>query len=152
LHSGKNMYSRLMDFVKVLNPTAPHEVQLGSLDINDEQKQIVFSGTTRSFESFNIFKDTLENAEIAYSDFIDPEAPPVTEKLFSNVIVENSGLARVGNQQRVSFVLNVTFNEKTFLNQYKDVSIRVPNIETTGSTRQAPRPLFSENAAPEEND
>jgi Tfp pilus assembly protein PilN len=152
LHSGKNMYSRLMDFVKVLNPTAPHEVQLGSLEINDEQKMITFSGTTRTFESFNIFKDTLENAEIAYSDFIDPEAPPVTEKLFSNVVVENSGLARVGNQQRVSFVVNVTFNEKTFLNQYRDVSIRVPNIETTGSTRQAPQPLFSESAATEEDD
>jgi Tfp pilus assembly protein PilN len=151
LHSTKNMYSRLLDLVKVLNPTAPNEVQLGSLELNDEAKQISLSGTTNTFESFNIFKDTLENAQLVYKDPF-AENQNASEPLFNSVAVENSGLTRVGNKQKVSFVVSVTYNEKAFLNQYADVSVTVPNIETTGSARQAPRPLFSEEAIPEENE
>jgi Tfp pilus assembly protein PilN len=152
LHANKNMYSRMLDFVKVLNPTAPHRVQLGSLEINDEQKKITFSGTTDTFESFNTFKDTLENAELTYKDGLNPEGEALKEPLFSNISVENSGLARVGNKQRVSFVVNVTFSENTFLNRYTGVSVKVPEIETTGSARQAPQPLFSDEPVQEDNE
>ncbi|PLS80873.1 hypothetical protein CYG49_03865 [Candidatus Saccharibacteria bacterium] len=141
LHEDKTVYSRLIDFLSVLNPSEPNSIQLSNLQVTTDEKSATFTGTGRSFENFNVFKDTLVNAEVVYKAAGDEGTQ--TEKLFDSVVVESSSLGRVRDATAVTFVVRVTFNEKAFLGGAQDVTVKVPTIETTQSVRQSPAALFN---------
>ncbi|HKX23632.1 MAG TPA: hypothetical protein VJM46_00185, partial [Candidatus Saccharimonadales bacterium] len=68
LHANKGVYSRLLSFLPVLNPNAPSNITLTKLQLVALDKQVNFTGSTASFESLNVFVDTLRNAEVSYKD------------------------------------------------------------------------------------
>jgi len=67
LHDGKGAYSRLFTFLNVLNPSTPNNINLSNLQIAQGEKSISFVGTTASFQTLNVFVDTLKNAEVTYN-------------------------------------------------------------------------------------
>lgn len=140
LHEDKEVYSRLLSYLTVLNPVAPNNVELGSLQVDSANKEIVFTGTTKSFEAFNVFKDTLLNAEL-----ISSEDENAGEKLFSSVNVESSSLGQVRSVTAVTFVVRATYLDTAFVASNKDSTLKVPTMETTQSVRQTPASLFNSN-------
>ena len=61
LHEGKGEYSRVFDFLEVINPSAPNNVYLTKLAVASSDTSITFNGKTATFESLNVFVDTLKN-------------------------------------------------------------------------------------------
>lgn len=145
LHDKKNTYSRLMDFLVNLNPSDPNGIQFTSVDVVGEETAITLKGTTATFESFNVFKDTLENAELTFYETEAERTPEnlKVEKLFNGVFIESSSLAREQGNLVVSFTIRTEYNEKAFDPKLEDVSVKVPSIETTPSVQQSPRPVFN---------
>lgn len=135
LHEDKQVYSRLMDYLVVLNPVAPNSIQLDTLEVLSEDNAVVFKGTAPSAQAFNVYKDTLVNAKLSYSQ---DGGDKVTTNLFDDVLVEANALGRVRDQTLVSFIVRTTYNENVFVKRTDNVSVSVPDIETTQSYRQAP--------------
>lgn len=143
LHDQKGVYSRLFSFLPTLNPSAPNNIKLTTLQVVQADQSMVFSGTTATFESLNIFVDTLNNAQATYREPGAEQAK--TEKIFSSVLVQSSGLAKVNEANVVSFIIRVTYNQGVFDARNADVNATVPNIETTPSVTGSPSvQLFDE--------
>jgi hypothetical protein len=142
LHSTKGINSRLFSFLGVLNPSAPNNVNLSSLQMVNPDKSIIFTGTTANFETLNVFVDTLKNAQVTYK--VGGQGDPVSEKIFNLVLIQNSGLAKVGAQSSVSFTVKGIFRESVFSASNTDVVASVPNITTTPSVTQSPKPVFND--------
>ncbi len=145
LHTTKTVYGRMMDFLATLNPSPPNTVQLSGMQLNNTEGTVVFTGTTGSFEAFNVFKDTLLNADVTYQT---ADASPVTEKLLTNVEVQTSNLGTLQNKPVVNFVVRASYNQTAMIAQAGNALVKVPSIETTQSVRQAPQPLFNQGGTP----
>jgi hypothetical protein len=137
LHNAKGSYDRLFNFLAVLNPSAPNNINLANLQLTADTKALIFSGTTASFETLNVFVDTLKNAEISYK--VNGQGETLTDKMFDQVLIQTSGLSRVSNKNVVSFTIKTIYKDSVFNVQNTDITPKVPNITTTQSVTQSPK-------------
>lgn len=146
LHNAKGSYSRLFDYLGVLNPSAPNNINLSNLQLDATARTLVLTGTTGSFETLNVFVDTLKNADISYK--VEGQGDAVKEKMFAQVLIQNSGLSRTGSQTLVSFVVKIVYSPSIFDVRNTDITATVPNITTTQSVTQSPQggQLFNDKA------
>jgi hypothetical protein len=136
LHANKGIYSRLLGFLPVLNPTSPSNITLSRLQLAATDKTVTFTGTTASFESLNVFVDTLRNAQVTYKD---PSAQQQSAKMFETVFVQNSSIDKSAGKSNVSFTVQVTYQEAVFDAHNTDVVASVPNIKTSQSVTESPK-------------
>lgn len=136
LHNSKGMYSRLFDFLSVLNPSSPNNATLTDLRLITADKTIIFTGTTASFQSLNTFVDTLKNAEATYK--AGGQGDPVSGKMFEQVLVQTADIVRNNNQSLVGFTVRTNYNDSVFNATNTDTSVKVPSITTTPSVTQSP--------------
>ncbi|HET7630366.1 MAG TPA: hypothetical protein VFK03_03250 [Candidatus Saccharimonadales bacterium] len=150
LHNQKTDFSRLLGFLPNLNPAAPDTITLSSLSVDTEESTIDFQGDAPDYKALTIFKDTLVNATVSYRE--PGSDKPTSVPLFSNVSVISSSLAdkAKGAGKIVTFEVKVNYEPNAFVYANKDVSVQVPNKDTTNSTINAP--VFSgEQAKPSED-
>lgn len=141
LHDGEGMYSRLYDFLSVLNPSAPNNISLSDLKLLTADNSIIFTGTTASFQSLNVFADTLKNATVTYK--VGGQGNAVTNKMFNQALVQNAGIVRNNGQTVVGFTIKTTYQASLFDVRNTEMTAKVPNITTTPSVTQSPNPLFN---------
>jgi hypothetical protein len=138
LHDGKGIYSRLFDFMSVLNPAAPNNVSLSDLQVLTSDHAIVFTGTTTTYETFNVFVDTLKHAQITYK--VGGEGDAVTENMFDQVLVQSADLSRSSGTPLVGFIVRTVYRDTVFDAKNTNMTAAVPNITTTQSVTQSPNP------------
>jgi hypothetical protein len=145
LHNGKGSYDRLFNFLNVLNPSAPNNINLSTLQLEAEARTMMLTGTTGNFETLNVFVDTLKNAEISYK--AGGQGEPQTEKMFEQTLVMSSGFSRVDGKNLVSFTIKTVYTPAVFDVQNTDLAAKVPSITTTQSVTQSPQAgqLFNSN-------
>lgn len=136
LRAQEGTYSRLFDFLPALNPSAPNSVSLTSLQLQGDSDQLTLSGTTATFESLNVFVDTLRNAQISYTSA--NSSSPTTTSMFSNITVQNSDLAIVSGKTEVSFTVVATYSSTIFDETLTNVKAVIPNIQTSQSVTGTP--------------
>lgn len=136
LHANKNIYSRIFDFLPTLNPSAPNSVKLGSVQVSDDAKTIVFSGTTTTFLAMNTFKDALSNAKLSFNT--SGSGDVTTEPLFDTVSLTDSALGTNSGATIVSFTITATYKPELLLASSSNVKVTVPTITNTGANNQTP--------------
>lgn len=146
LHDAKGIYSRLFDFFAVLNPSPPNNVSLTGSQLLTDDKSVMFNGTTASFESLNVFVDTLKNATVSYKAVGATDA--TKEPMFDQVFVQNSGLGRASGKQVVVFTVRAIYKDSVFSATNIEVKAEVPAITTTPSAVDAPVPQQSSSQQP----
>ncbi len=139
LHAGKGVYSRLMSFLPVLNPNAPNNITLTKLQLIALDKQVSFTGSSASFESLNVFVDTLRNAEVTYKD---ESGQQQKGKMFESALVQSSNIGKLAGKSSVSFTVLSKYVEPAFDEHNTEVTASVPNIKTSQSVTESPK-LFS---------
>ncbi|HVI69445.1 MAG TPA: hypothetical protein VM581_03215 [Magnetospirillaceae bacterium] len=146
LHNTKGAYSRLFDYLGVINPSAPSNINLSNLQLDVSSRTLILTGTTGTFETLNVFIDTLKNAQISYK--VNGQGEAVKENMFAQVLIQNSGLSHAGSKNLVSFVVKVVYNPSIFDTKNTDIAASVPNITTTQSVTQSPQAgqLFNDKA------
>jgi len=142
LHANKGLSSRLLSFLPVLNPNSPNNIELSQLQMTATDKLVTLTGSTASFESLNVFVDTLQNAIVTYKD---PSAAQQTSKMFSTVVVQSSAIDKSKGGNKVSFTVRATYLDAVFDAHNTDMAASVPNIKTTQSVTQSPK-LFDSSA------
>ena len=138
LHAGKNDFSRLMAFLPKLNPKAPNNVLLASVDVVEgaEGSTMIFKGETKDYSALATFRDTLVNARIKYHG---GDGSEVTEKLFESVAVTQSSIGKAQDgKQIVSFNIDAIYNPNAFRYSNKEVAVVVDEANTTPSVVGAP--------------
>jgi hypothetical protein len=135
LHNAKGSYDRLFTFLNVLNPGAPNTVGLNNLQLSTDTRSIIFTGTTATFETLNVFVDTLKNAEVSYKAGGQGESQKAT--MFDQVLIQTSGFSHIGSKNLVSFTIKTVYNSSAFDVQNTDVTASVPSITTTQSVTQS---------------
>lgn len=151
LHADRGVYSRLFTFLNVLNPGPPNNINLSNAQIVATDNSVVFTGATGSFESLNVFVDTLKNAQVSYR--LEGQGDAQDESMFTQVLIQDSGLAKINNRTLVSFTVRALYSAPVFDARNTDVVAKVPNITTTQSVTGAPVPvdkLFNEDTPEEE--
>lgn len=137
LHDSKGMYSRLYDFLSVLNPSAPNNVTLSDLRLLTADKTIIFSGTTASFQTLNTFVDTLKNASTSYK--ANGQGDLIEDKMFDQVLVQTADIVKAqGGAAVVGFTVKTLYHDSMFDARNTDMTAKVPNITTTQSVTQSP--------------
>ena len=139
LHAKKIKAARLFDIMTQLNPAAPNNVRIATLDFDVLTGMITLDGSTDTFTGLETFRDTLKNAEVSYIQEGTTEA--VKEPLFTqdSVTIVSQGLgqnAEGGNT--VSFRFTMLYNPKTFARDVNSVSAVVPQKDTTQSLQDTP--------------
>ena len=145
LHDQKGLSSRLFDFLPILNPGPPNNVKLSVLNMSTADRTILLNGNTSTFESLKVFVDTLSNAQISYKELGSNDTK--TDTMFETVAVQSSSLGRLNNVSSVSFTLRLVYKEALFDARNSDIQASVPNIQTTQSLTNAPKPQLFEGEA-----
>ena len=140
LHNDKNNYSRLLAFLPTLNPAPPQNVTLTNLEVVSADTTINLKGTVADYGSLTTFKDTLANADYSYQSSSDGE--PVTGKLFKEVVIESASYEKTANKSGVNFSIMLTYEPEVFKQANTNVSVTVPNKETTNSVTNSPQAIF----------
>ncbi len=160
LKSDQKVYSRVMDYLKQLNPAAPNNVSLDLVEVtspvntttstsssststtpgtsNAGKITVKLSGNTANYKTLNVFKTTLEQTNISYSDGSGSDVK--TEKLFSSVVNDSSSLSQT---KGVDFVMTVTCNDAAFKYSSADIKLTIPSETTSDSDRNAPKNVFN---------
>lgn len=138
LHEGKGLESRLFDFLSSLNPSPPNNVKLSELQVFTDDKAIVFTGISNSYETFNIFVDTLKHAQITYKT--SGATDTTTENMFDQVLVQSADLSRSSGTAVVGFIVRTIYKDSVFDAKNTEMSVKVPSITTTQSVTQSPSP------------
>lgn len=63
--------------------------------------------------------------------------------MFSQVLIQSSGLVRQNAAVAVAFTIRTVYDPVDFDVQNTDISATVPNITTTQSVTQAPKQVFN---------
>lgn len=142
LHDQKGAYSRLLNFLPVLNPNEPNNVAISNLQLNTADDSISLSGTTSTFQAMNVFVDTLRNAQASLLE--SGQTAPKTVKMFENVAVQSGGLGRLEGKEIVTFLVQVQYNKAVFDTRNTTVLPIVPNKKTTQSVTNSPTQLFDQ--------
>lgn len=137
LHDQKGAYDRLFDILPILNPSSPNNIKLASLQLMAVDSSLTLTGTTTTFESLNIFVDTLKNAQINYQ--VKGDTSPRQDKVFDTVLVQNSDLSRVNGALVVSFTIKTTYKEPVFNILNSGVNVSIPSISTSQSVTGSPK-------------
>lgn len=144
LHAQKTIMSRTFDVMAKLNPKAPNNVRISTLNIDTATNTMMIDGQTDSYTGLETFRDTLRNASLSYTT--TGEDGMVTEPLFTpeTVTILTQGVGKTNEGKAiVSFKISVEYNPKVFARDSENVQVTVPNKETTQSKEDAPS-VFSQ--------
>lgn len=143
LHATKGIYSRLFSFMPVLNPNSPNNIVLSQVQVTGANNIVSFTGSTASFESLNIFVDTLRNAQVSYKDV---SGNAQTSKIFDTVFVQSSAIDKSTGSPTVAFTVRATYLDVVFDARNTGMTASIPNIQTSQSVTGSPK-LFSSSAS-----
>ncbi len=144
LHSQKIITSRIFDVMAKLNPKAPNNVRLSGVNIDTTTSTMTLDGQTDSYTGLETFRDTLKNASLSYATTGSNQT--TTEPLFTpdSVTILTQGVGKTGESKvLVSFKISAQYNPKVFARDSSNISVIVPNKETTQSKEDAPS-VFSQ--------
>lgn len=144
LHDNKGIYSRLLSFLPTLNPISPNSIALSQLQLITNERMVAFTGTTASFESLNVFVDTLRNAQVKYKDSTGADQ---TNDMFDTVYVQSSSLDKSNGKTVVAFTVRANYVDSVFDARNTSVAVSVPNIKTSQSVTESPKVFDSSKAA-----
>lgn len=135
LHEGKSDFSRLLQYLPILTPAAPHDVKFNQIELTSDAElgnTLTFQGETKDYTGLSTFRDTLTNAQLKAADGVE-------EKLFESVTVVTSTISKSAKAgEVVSFRIETVYNPNAFVASFKDPTVTVPSKNTTQSAQASP--------------
>ncbi len=142
LHAGKSDYSRLLQYLPILTPAAPHDVKFSQIELSTNAElgnKLIFQGETKDYTGLSTFRDTLVNAQLKADDGLN-------EKLFESVTVVSSAIAQSAKDGSVvSFRIETIYNPNSFVASVRNPTVTVPSKITTQSAQASPN-VFRESS------
>lgn len=132
LHEDKGVYSRLFDYLRILNPQEPNNISISQASLDTATGTLSIEASAKNFPAVSIFQDTLNNAKLSYTDPATNE--PVKVDMFSDVQITETGLGQDSTGAQVtSFKALLTYEPNAFAWGINNPVLSVPNEDTTPS-------------------
>ncbi|MGY4893876.1 MAG: PilN domain-containing protein [Candidatus Saccharimonadota bacterium] len=147
LNAQKKIDSRIFDVLAAVIPPEPNNVVMSQVSINATDSTIRIEGQTRGYDSMEVFKKTLDNAVVT---FTQPDSTEVqTVKLASDISVTDTSYgANADNVKVLRFVLTFKYPEELFSPDIAGVTIKLNiNGNVTDSYLGLPKSIFEERAS-----
>ena len=146
LTSEKNMDSRLFDVLSGVIPPAPNDVQISQTSIDATAQTIRIEGQTHGYDSMEVFKKTLDNAIISYTE--NGDNTQQTADLASEISVTDTSYGtNADNQKVLRFVLTFKYADQLFSPAVDNVTIKLSvDGNVTDSYLGIPKSIFTEKA------
>ncbi len=144
LNDQKKIDSRIFDVLSAVIPPEPNGVQLSLVGINADESQITLEGQTRSYESMEIFKKTLDSTVITYAE----DGEDTQTKLATDISTPDPSYGEAADGQRVlRFSLTFTYPEQLFSPNIPVIGFKLSvNGNVTDSYLGLPKSIFTERA------
>lgn len=145
LSNDRQINSRVFRMLEAIVPTGENAAKISQLSIDKETSTITLIGHTASFDSMEIFKKTVDAAEIFYTEEGDEE---VAIKLASDINTSDTSFGEGTDGGRaLRFTMTFVYPEELFSPATEGFSYRlVVNGNVTDSYLGVPRAIFSEAA------
>lgn len=125
LNENKRIDSRIFDMLTAVIPPQPHQIQISSIELEAETDQITISGETPNYDSVEIFKKTIEGADVVYAD---EESTEVTEALAQEISISDISYGEDASGQKVvRFTITLIYPEALLAASTGNVSFRLSN-------------------------
>lgn len=142
LHASKNNFSRLLDFLPILNPAPPKNITLTNLEVNTPDTTVTFKGRVNDYGTLTTFNDTLVNSVFSYQK---NGTDSKDNKLFKDVKITSASYDKNDKTSGVNFTIIATYDVAAFAQENLAVTVTVPNKETTNSVVGSPQAIFGGN-------
>lgn len=151
MHAEKAINSRVFDLLKTINPAAPNDIRISTLDISAEDKTISIQAQANGgFAALEVFKKTLAATNVEYVVDGKKETAPLAEDMSE---IERSYGEDTNGTKVVRFKLMFTYPEQLFSNEVDTVTVLAPGKNNvTDSYLGLPQSLFAPTAANEGGD
>jgi Tfp pilus assembly protein PilN len=146
MHDDKNIQSRAFDLLQVVNPPAPNDVRVTSLNVDAEEKSVTIQAQANGgFAALEVFKKTLAATTIKYTDDGEEQTVPLTESISDS---ERSFGEDANGAKVLRFTLSFTYPEQLFSNKVTGVTMQAPTkSNVTDSYLGVPQSLFVQKAS-----
>lgn len=137
LHAGKPIYSRIISYLPILNPSAPNNIHVTQLaiDTSVEANALTIQAYASTYTAATVFESTLKSTQFSYT----ADGQTQTVSLFSDVKLSNTSLGQDSNGNKiVAFTVMLKIDENAFAFASTNASISVPNKNATGSAQSVP--------------
>lgn len=147
LNAQKKIDSRVFDVLAAVIPPEPNNIVMSQVSINAEESTIRVEGQTRGYDSMEVFKKTLDNAVVTYTEPDTTETKTV--KLATDISVTDTSYgANADNVKVLRFVLTFKYPEELFSPTIAGVTVKLNiNGNVTDSYLGLPKSIFEERAA-----
>jgi Tfp pilus assembly protein PilN len=145
LHVAKPLYSQAFGYLQALNPAAPNNITLTTLEIRAEDSRIELAGSARNFEALTVFKTTLESASLSYTTRGSDDVQ--NTRLFDTLNLVDASLRGTDSSSVVNFVIQLYYPAVIFDGATQNAKIEVPVETTSDAGRNSPTELFGTDPA-----
>lgn len=146
MHDDKNIQSRVFDLLQVVNPPAPNDVRVTSLNVDAEEKSVTIQAQANGgFAALEVFKKTLAATSVKYVEDGEEQTVPLTESISDS---ERSFGEDANGAKVLRFTLSFTYPEELFSNKVTSVTMQAPTkSNVTDSYLGVPQSLFVQKAS-----
>lgn len=146
LNNDKPITSRVLQLLTAINPEAPNDVKMTSVDLDPSTQTLSIEATAQNgFQAADVFKKTILNTKVAYSTDNGDETVSLADTIdLSNV---SYGADSTGAKV-LRFKLTFMYPKELLSNQVKSVKIESPTtkLDVTDSKIFVPDSLFTQAA------
>ena len=151
MHSNKMMNSRIFSVLEAVNPPAPNDIKMSTINLDPNETRLTIEGSaTNSFEATDKLKKMILNTKITYTDSNNQAQ---STKLASNVTVSDTSYGEDASGAKVlRFKLTFVYPEELLSNNSKNVRIEAPtgSTDVTDSRLHVPDSLFTPRSSDKE--
>lgn len=144
LNDAKKMDSRLFDMLLAILPVEENQVQVSGVSIDAATNKISIEGQTSGYDSLEIFKKTIRNAQIVYK--LDNEDQTVVLASDINTADVSFGENSTGNKV-LRFTMSFAYAEELFSSKIAVLTFKITGQgNATDSYIGVPRSIFTDKA------
>lgn len=146
LNSNKKIDSRIFDLLNAVIPPAPNDIKISDLTIDSATNTITINGqAANSYAAVEVFKKTIEGAQVKYTDSDKKEQKLV---LASSISTSNTSYGEDSSGAKVlRFTLSFVYAPELFSPSSKNVSVVITTSgNATDSYIGVPKSIFTDRA------
>lgn len=134
LKESSPVASRLIDYIKKVNPAAPNNILIDTMDIDFSTTPVTskITASAANSEAVVVYLDTLRKAKMQYYAGDEEDSEIIDTKLITDIALASS--TKSTSNGRITFVVNITFNDLAF-----DRTIRLAPQIVCVSTNSDPK-------------
>lgn len=145
--SQKAITSRMFDVLAAINPAAPNNVRMTSINIDPSSKTLTIEGSaSNSFTATDAFKKTILNTTLQYTR----DGASATDPLTSDVTLSDASYGTDASGARVlQFKLSFVYPDALFSNTVSGLKVVSPtgSVDVTDSRLRVPDSLFNSSSS-----